>query len=346
MEKLAVSIIMPVYNSQEYIKDTIESIMQTKFQNFELLCLDDGSTDESGKILDELARIDKRIKVIHKENSGVCDTRNQGIKMARGEYVGFADNDDIVYTGFVEDNYYYASENDLDGLHFASEKNFIVDGKSIKKRMMNITQSGCYNRQTFFQNFDKTNCFIGCCWNHLYKRSVIIENNLSFPTDFKGGMEDLYFNIQFLKYAKRIGFNSDKVYYSWLQRDEHSTSRKFNPRILKSDYICAEEEYKLLMMEKDNISNLQMMFTGINLYLNSHLENLSLPTCNLSMKEKIIALKELRKSHIYQVPLDKKEKIKLRKSNIKAYIYYELFIHHHYRMLIIGKKIYNRLVMR
>lgn len=89
-----VSIIVPIYNAQEKLRRCIESILKQDFTNFELLLLNDGSKDKSGEICDEYAAKDSRIYVLHKENSGVSDTRNQAIRLSRGEYIQFVDSDD------------------------------------------------------------------------------------------------------------------------------------------------------------------------------------------------------------------------------------------------------------
>ncbi|HBK7124119.1 glycosyltransferase, partial [Enterococcus faecium] len=84
-----ISIIVPVYNVEKYLKKCVDSILGQTFTDFELLLIDDGSTDNSGSICDELAKTDNRIKVIHKENGGLSDARNIGIEVAKGDFIGF-----------------------------------------------------------------------------------------------------------------------------------------------------------------------------------------------------------------------------------------------------------------
>ena len=90
----SVSIIVPVYNAEKTIERCVSSILNQTYKDFELLLLDDGSTDDSGRICDEYAKRDTRVRVCHKANSGVSDTRNQGIDMAEGEYLQFVDSED------------------------------------------------------------------------------------------------------------------------------------------------------------------------------------------------------------------------------------------------------------
>ena len=96
MDEKLVSIIIPIYNSEKYLKKCIDSILEQKYNNLEIILINDGSTDNSGKICDRLAIEDKRIKVIHKLNEGVSIARNKGLEMAKGEYIFFIDSDDYI----------------------------------------------------------------------------------------------------------------------------------------------------------------------------------------------------------------------------------------------------------
>ena len=109
---LKISIIVPVYNVEKYLSRCVDSILNQTFTDFECILVDDGSPDNCGKICDEYAKKDKRIRVIHKENGGLSDARNAGIDIAQGEYIGFVDSDDwihpqmyeILYNGIIENN--------------------------------------------------------------------------------------------------------------------------------------------------------------------------------------------------------------------------------------------------
>ena len=98
-----VSIIVPVYNTEEYLSECIESILDQSFTDFELLLINDGSIDKSGKICDEYAKKDSRIVVIHKENGGVSSARNKGIEIAQGEWISFIDADDWITPLYLSD---------------------------------------------------------------------------------------------------------------------------------------------------------------------------------------------------------------------------------------------------
>ena len=109
-----ISIIVPVYNVEKYLRKCVDSILNQTFKDFELILVDDGSIDTSGKICDEYNLKDNRIKVIHKENGGLSSARNAGLDIAQGEYIGFVDSDDWIELDMYEELYKICKENDTD----------------------------------------------------------------------------------------------------------------------------------------------------------------------------------------------------------------------------------------
>lgn len=102
MEQALISVIVPVYNVEKYLPECVESIISQTYDNLEVILIDDGSTDRSGKICDEFAEKDSRIVVIHQKNSGVSAARNRGLDLCRGEYISFVDSDDYYCTDLME----------------------------------------------------------------------------------------------------------------------------------------------------------------------------------------------------------------------------------------------------
>lgn len=96
-----ISVIIPVYNAQKVLSEAIESVLNQSYRNFELLLIDDGSTDASPSICDSFASKDHRVRVIHKKNGGVSSARNCGLDAAKGEFISFVDNDDLLYPDFL-----------------------------------------------------------------------------------------------------------------------------------------------------------------------------------------------------------------------------------------------------
>ncbi|EHZ61025.1 glycosyl transferase 2 family protein [Streptococcus pneumoniae GA47210] len=111
MEDL-ISIVVPVYNVEKYLKKSIESILNQTYQNIEILLVDDGSTDSSGKICESFSKVDPRIRVFHKENGGLSDARNFGIEQMKGQYVAFIDSDDYISKDYVWKLYSSIKNND------------------------------------------------------------------------------------------------------------------------------------------------------------------------------------------------------------------------------------------
>ena len=109
-----ISIIVPVYNVDAYLKQCVDSILNQKYENFELLLIDDGSTDKSGEICDVYEQRDKRVRVFHKKNGGVSSARNVGLDNAQGDWIAFVDSDDIVTPDYLFDLYDSLKENDID----------------------------------------------------------------------------------------------------------------------------------------------------------------------------------------------------------------------------------------
>ena len=118
-ENTLISVIMPVYKSEQYLKAAVNSVLAQQFDGFELILVDDGSPDESGRICDEFAELDSRVVVVHKENGGICSARNAGLRKAKGKYVAFCDNDDEYLPGLLAENYAFAEQYSADIVRFA-----------------------------------------------------------------------------------------------------------------------------------------------------------------------------------------------------------------------------------
>jgi glycosyltransferase involved in cell wall biosynthesis len=194
-----ISIIVPVYNAEKYLKRCINSIVNQSFCDFELILINDGSTDKSGRICDEYAQIDKRIKVVHKKNEGVSLTRNLGINIANGEYITFIDSDDWIEQDFFKKAIEYIKKNDVSILitSFVFEYN---------KKVFNVF---CGKKDEIILNdeikkeFFKQNKFTWTVYDKFFKKEII--KKCKFDSRFKIG-EDMLFCWQILKNEKKIGY--------------------------------------------------------------------------------------------------------------------------------------------
>ncbi|MCR5269279.1 MAG: glycosyltransferase [Lachnospiraceae bacterium] len=243
---LSVSVIMPVYNSAEYLADAVDSILLQTFPNFELILVDDGSTDGSGTLCDEMAHKDSRILVIHKENGGICSARNAGLDAATGEYVAFCDNDDKYLPDLLHDNIALAKEHNADVVRFKRLKIARkADGRLVKTSDELKTFAVLTGREEIGKNYRLVrSSFLGV-WTGLYRREMIRRFRIRFPEFMKYGQEDGYFNYECYSHASCIVLNP-RIYYYWMQREEHSTTGRFHKNLIESMIHNMRKEWKLL----------------------------------------------------------------------------------------------------
>ncbi|MDE7331955.1 MAG: glycosyltransferase [Lachnospiraceae bacterium] len=205
-----VSIIVPVYNAEKTIERCINSILNQVYRDFELILLDDGSTDASGEVCDAYAEKDNRIRVLHKENSGVSDTRNQGIAMAEGEYLQFLDSDDWITpeaTGlFVRT----AAEYQCD---MVIADFYRVVGERVSQKG-SIEEEGLMDRADYAGNMMQkpADFYYGVLWNKFYKRSIIEKYQLKMDISISW-CEDFMFNMEYVRHAHTIYALKVPVYY-------------------------------------------------------------------------------------------------------------------------------------
>jgi len=201
-----ISVIVPIYNVEKYLPKCIESIIKQTYTNLEIILVDDGSPDNCGKICDEYAERDKRIRVIHKENGGVSSARNCGIDNANGRYVTFIDADDIVEKDYIE-YLYKGFEKDIDLVYTSFN---LVDYKSNKI----IENSEIYyenectiniNEEYNIEGVNKHYSALGA----LYKKEKL--DGLYFDTDLFVG-EDVLFYLRYIKKCKKIKYLPEKKY--------------------------------------------------------------------------------------------------------------------------------------
>lgn len=171
-----VTVIIPVYNAEKYLADTLRSILSQTFTNFEVICIDDGSTDKSADILSMYEKKDKRIKVVKQENKGVIVARNNAVKLAKGEFIYFLDSDDVIDERLLEKSY-----------------NAIIEGKGdiITCRVMTF---GRENGEMYLPKPTKFNMARGnCLVNAALLRKSLFDKSGGFDMAFHMGLEDYDF---------------------------------------------------------------------------------------------------------------------------------------------------------
>lgn len=254
-----ISIVVPVYNVEKYLRRCIDSILAQTFTDFELLLIDDGSKDSSGSICDEYAKKDNRIRVFHKENGGVSSARNVGLDNAQGDWICFCDADDWVKSEFLSTFRNMMKDGDLlsQGFHSFNWQN--NGDKDI------FEATGIYQRDDllkFLLQLHEKNQ-LGFIWCKSFKRKIINENHLKFDKDIHF-MEDLMFVLQYCTYIKSINNNALCLY----QYKFTDSGKVFSPQddfvVLKRIYLLFKvldkgmtynENIKILFMD-DIINNL------------------------------------------------------------------------------------------
>lgn len=205
-----VSIIIPIYNAEKSIRRCIESVLNQEFQEYELILVNDGSKDQSGQICDEYAAKDARIRVIHKENTGVSDSRNLAISNARGEYLQFMDSDDWITTDATDLLYHAAKEHNCD---MVISDFYRVVGQRLSQKG-DIDEDGVMTREAFAEHMmeNPADFYYGVLWNKLFKREIIEAHQLRMDSSISW-CEDFMFNLEYIRYANSFYALRIPIYY-------------------------------------------------------------------------------------------------------------------------------------
>ena len=256
MSDKLISIIVPVYNIEKYLRRSINSIINQTYSNLEIILVDDGSTDESGKICDEYANIDNRIKVIHKNNGGQASAINLGLDIAKGDYIGFSDPDDYINKNFYKNLYILAEKYNTDITECSMikvkeeediEKVYIEEFEVDKNEKVELFDGIGGLRKLFGEDFaDYLETIVKV--NKIYKREIFNDIRFSEVRIYEewGTMYKLYCNTK--KNLKMY-----KVQYVYVQRKTSTVNRPFSEeRLLMLDGI----EYCMNLANKIHLEDL------------------------------------------------------------------------------------------
>ena len=214
-----VSIIVPVYNVEKYLPKCVESILGQSFKDWELLLIDDGSLDGSGRICDGYAKTDERIRVCHKENAGVSSARNYGIELSKGDYVMFVDADDWVDTSCLQACFDKEPNADL---YRYGMQSFLTEGEGPQDvREVDETLS----LEDYRRLLVSRKTILGVCGG-IYKSSIIKEQKIRFLIQYSMG-EDWLFNFLFLKNCSSLCI-IDKPFYSYNRYNDNGCTNNFS----------------------------------------------------------------------------------------------------------------------
>lgn len=231
-EKPLVSLIVPVYNVEKYLKECVQSLINQTYKNIEILLIDDGSTDRSGKICDEYSKV-SRIRTYHKKNSGLGLTRNFGIQHAKGDYISFVDSDDFAEPEMIEKLVKAVSKSKAEVIigsftrvkqdgkvifvkHYKSK---IYIGEEIPNKLCPRILGGLPN---------KSDDIKASVWNNLYSLKFIKKYGLLFVSERKYISEDIDWTLKCLSYAKKVEICSFSDYC--YRTNDESLSQKYNAK--------------------------------------------------------------------------------------------------------------------
>ena len=205
-----VSIVVPIYNAENYLRRCVDSILNQEYTDFELLLVNDGSTDASGDICEEYGAQDPRVIVIQKENTGVSDSRNRALDRARGKYLQFLDSDDWI-TPDATRLFVRAAEEY--GCDMVISDFYRVVGERLSTKG-DIEEEGVLTREEFAAHMmeNPADFYYGVLWNKLYRRDIVEEHNLRMDTDINW-CEDFMFNLEYIRYAKVFYALHAPIYY-------------------------------------------------------------------------------------------------------------------------------------
>ncbi|MCT2160841.1 glycosyltransferase family 2 protein [Granulicatella adiacens] len=234
-----ISIIVPVYNVEQYLERCVESLMSQSYKNIEILLINDGSTDNSGKLCDEIAKRDSRITVYHKENGGLSDARNYGVDKATADFVGFVDSDD-----YVDEDMYEVLLSNL--LKYDAEISFcrlydVYNDQVLKDESKN--EPYLMTSEEAIKMVLEAKIFSVTAVNKLYKKSLF--NQIRFE---KGKIaEDAFLMVDLLSRCQKIAATEVHKYY-YMHRENSITTQKFTPKFL--NVIEAYEKNAKIVAEK------------------------------------------------------------------------------------------------
>lgn len=257
-KKPLISVIMPVYNVENHIKKSIDSVFNQNFTDFELICVDDGSTDMSGKICDEYANKDNRLRVFHKDNGGVASARQFGIEKIEGDFFIFIDSDDYIEFDMFKNMYEIAMKSDSDVVYcdYFEEK----DNIKIPKYQISVT-SPIEMVEAIFSDI-----MAGYLWNKIFKTSILKENHVLFQKGIDYG-EDQLFVVRMLLFCKNVSY-CNKLFYHYVFRENSimnvcKSKHKYEmQKKCLNEFIKISKFYKLNLLPKLLHYKCEMIFSG------------------------------------------------------------------------------------
>ena len=248
-----VSILVPIYNVEKYLQECLESLLNQTLQDIEIICINDGSTDNSLGIIKEYVKKDSRFKLINKTNSGYGNSMNMGLDIATGEYIGILESDDFANPKMYEDLYKLAKKSNLDIIK--SDWNlYWTKGRTIKADA--IKKSKC-NKVINIDRYKEILNIIPSIWSAIYKREFLTNNNIRFNETAGASYQDTGFAFKVMLTAKSLMLVND-AYVNYRQDNPNSSVKSS----AKAFAICAEyEEIEKYIKENELLNHLEYFYS-------------------------------------------------------------------------------------
>lgn len=237
-----VSVIVPVYNGEKYLRECLNSILAQTLKEIEVICIDDGSTDSSGKILDEYASRDSRICVIHNKNYGYGHAVNVGIDAAHGEYVGIVESDDTIVKNMYEKLYFTAVDNNLDMVKAQCYYCWDSIGYRYTRHVQHMDEH--YNKVLTSEDRDLFWGFFMNTWSGIYRRAFLDKHNIRHHESKGASFQDNGFWILTVSLALRAMWISDQLYLYRRDNEKQSINGDGKVYAMTEEYDWVEEELR------------------------------------------------------------------------------------------------------
>lgn len=282
-----ISVIVPCYNVEKYLKKCVESIVNQSYQNLEIILVDDGATDGTPALCDELAKTDDRIKVLHKVNEGVSIARNFGIDNSNGNYITFFDSDDWIEPDTIKTAYDKLTNENLDLVVWGYTADFVDDNEQVLNSRECIVNGVCEKDNANILTQKDTLGLLGYTWNKLYKTDIIKENNLLFEKGISL-VEDILFNSLYITNCEKIAF-IDYIGNHYIQRGRVTLGTKCYENVFELKLMGCEARERILKHFCVNEKLIEQIMAGFYYgALKSAVHNIKTEP-NLTKKEKIKA---------------------------------------------------------
>lgn len=229
-----ISIIVPIYNVEKCVDKCIKSIVEQTYKNLEIILVDDGSTDNSGALCDEWAEKDDRIIVIHKENEGLSDARNSGLKISTGKYVGFIDGDDWIEPDMYDYLYQLLTDNDAD--ISVCEHYIAYDSEQLEAGGALSSDINVYDRKNALWELIQDETIHSFAWDKLYKADLF--ENIAYPT--RRYVQDMFTTYKLFEKCNKIVFGHEPKYYYYQRKN---SIQKTRGEKLDWDQFCAYKDW-------------------------------------------------------------------------------------------------------